>query len=297
MTRPYAEVIGDPIAHSKSPLIHNFWLAKLGIDAEYRACHVRAKDLADYFARRRGDADWRGCNVTMPHKENVVSLVSELDSDAELVGALNTIAHSGDKLIGYNTDVAGIREAFSHISNRPLPENYVATLISVIGAGGAARAAGSAFYRDEVTFFNRDVAKAATLADEFSAGSEYGFACSLDDLPREPFVFDPQYPDVRENRGADQRYCHIIINATTMGMAGQPEVPLNLECYPDDTIVFDMVYAPLNTRLLCEARARGMRTIDGLAMLVGQAAVAFEKFFFVPAPRKHDAELRALLTT
>ena len=133
--------------------------------------------------------------------------------------------------------------------------------------------------------------------DIASAGSEYGFACSLDDLPREPFVFDPQYPDVRENRGADQRYCHIIINATTMGMAGQPEVPLNLECYPDDTIVFDMVYAPLNTRLLCEARARGMRTIDGLAMLVGQAAVAFEKFFFVPAPRKHDAELRALLTT
>ena len=293
----YAEVIGDPIAHSKSPLIHNFWLGKLGIDAEYRACHVRADELADYFTRRRGDAEWRGCNVTMPHKESVVPLVDEIDPDARLVGALNSIVLRGSVLAGCNTDVAGIREAFDSIAEHPLPKNYIATLISIIGAGGAARAAGAAFRGGEITFFNRDVVKAAKLADAFSAGADYGFAASLDDLPNEPFAFDPQYPDLLDNCGPNQRYSHIIINATTMGMAGQPEVPLNLECYPDDTIVFDMVYAPLNTRLLCEARARGMRTIDGLAMLIGQAAVAFEKFFFVPAPREHDAELRALLTT
>ena len=111
MGRPYAEVIGDPIAHSKSPAIHNFWLAKLGIDAEYGACRVRPDELADYFARRRGDAEWRGCNVTMPHKQAVMPLLHSVEEPAALVGAVNTIRPSLDGLqVGHNTDVAGFLE-------------------------------------------------------------------------------------------------------------------------------------------------------------------------------------------
>ena len=92
MSRPYAEVIGDPISHSKSPLIHNFWLGKLGIDAEYRACHVRPEELADYFAQRREDADWRGCNITVPHKEAATHCVEALLPGYEDIGAINRLA-------------------------------------------------------------------------------------------------------------------------------------------------------------------------------------------------------------
>lgn len=297
MSRLYAEVIGDPITHSKSPLIHNFWLGKLGIDAEYRACHVKPWELANYFARRRGDAEWLGCNVTVPHKEAVLGFADGIDKEAQAVGALNTLVKRGGEISGYNTDVFGVREALNSVPSIPAPRNHVATLIEVIGAGGAARAAGAALHRQEITFYNRDKAKADSLADEFSHGAALGFSCGLDDLPKAKFVFDPRYPDVKENRGEDQRYSFIIINASTLGMAALPEVPINLDCYPEDTIVFDMVYAPLETQLLSAARERGMRTVDGLKMLVAQAAAAFEKFFGQPAPREHDAELRALLTS
>src|SRR3990167_7254417 len=96
MSTPYAEVIGDPIAQSKSPAIHNFWLGKLGIDAEYRACHVRPEELEDYFTRRRGDVDWRGCNVTMPHKQAIVPFLGRLDPLAAKIGAVNTVVRAAD---------------------------------------------------------------------------------------------------------------------------------------------------------------------------------------------------------
>jgi shikimate dehydrogenase len=297
VTRPYAEVIGDPISHSKSPLIHNFWLERLGIDAEYRACHVRPDELEDYFAQRRRDAEWRGCNVTVPHKEAVLGHADRIDADAQAVGALNTLVNQDGTLFGYNTDTIGVREALASVPDMPLPANHVATLIEVIGAGGAARAAGAALRGGEITFFNRDASKAGKLADEFSHGAALGFACGLEGLPQEPFRFDSRYPNLKENRGEDQRYSYVIINSSTMGMAGKPEVPINLDCYPEDTIVFDMVYAPLETGLLKAARERGMRTADGLWMLIGQAAAAFERFFGRVPPREHDAELRRLLTS
>ena len=108
MNRPFAEVIGDPIAQSKSPAIHGFWLGKMGIDADYRACHVRPDELADYFSARRADPDWRGCNITMPHKQAVLPLLDGLDPAAERIGAVNTVVRRGDgSLIGANTDAPG----------------------------------------------------------------------------------------------------------------------------------------------------------------------------------------------
>src|ERR1700712_3725048 len=110
---PYAEVIGDPIAHSKSPTIHNFWLDSLGIEAAYRPTLVT--DLKDYFSARRGDPDWRGCNVTAPHKQAVISFLDE----ASPIGAVNCVVRDGDRLIGLNTDVNGIREALTSPPRSP----------------------------------------------------------------------------------------------------------------------------------------------------------------------------------
>ena len=285
--RPYAEVIGDPIAHSKSPLIHNFWLGKLGIDAEYRTCHVKPDELADYFTRRRGDAEWRGCNVTMPHKLAISGFLDDRSSQAAEVGAVNCISVCEGALIGDNTDVQGVREPLCRPENQigDYPGN-VTTYVYIIGAGGAARAAAVAVAnRFDFEFFNRDVGKAKQLAELF--GLPEWFGSGLGSLgPIRNFGNGPQ----------DQRYSVILINASSMGMRGNPAVPVDLTPYYPDTIVFDMVYDPLDTPLLNDARRLGLRAIDGLEMLVGQAAAAFEKFFGQPAPREHDAELRALLT-
>ena len=273
--RPYAEVIGDPIAHSKSPLIHNFWLGKLGIDAEYRACHVRAGELAEYFTRRRGDAEWRGCNITMPHKTTAMVRVDSLNPYAEQVGAVNTVVREGNDLVGSNTDVFGVLSALPRELMAPGAE------VCVLGTGGAARAAFAACQHRNVALIlssSRNPALGATLLHEFDFG---GCADLLDDKN-------------------NIQTAEVIINATSLGMTGCPPMPSSvLEHLRDpmpDAVVMDMVYSPLDTDFLRAAGAAGCRTVDGLAMLIGQAAAAFELFFGQPAPREHDAELRALLT-
>ncbi|RDE04584.1 shikimate dehydrogenase family protein [Sphingomonas aracearum] len=283
---PYAEVIGDPIAQSKSPVIHGFWIEALGLDADYRRAHVTPEALAGYLAERRSDPDWRGCNVTMPHKTAVLPLVDELDETARAVGAVNTIVRRGDTLLGYNTDVVGIGEPLDRPENRigGYPR-HVATYAQIIGTGGAARAAGVAMARrGEIEFFSRDMSRAMELADTFGLPEAFGHG--LDQLG----------PARNPDDGADeQRYSHIVLNASPMGMEGKPPVPIDLSPYYPDTIVFDMVYAPLETSLLAQARARGLRTIGGLDMLIGQAAAAFTHFFDAEPPRERDPELRERL--
>ena len=285
---PYAEVIGDPISHSKSPAIHNFWLRKLGMAGEYRANRVSKGELDAYLRERRGDPHWRGCNVTMPLKEAALSLANRLSDEARLVKATNClVAQDGGGLLATNTDVDGVREALCTGKSRRTPgADHVATLITLIGTGGAARAALAELRGADVTVFGRDTAKAAALSDEFGLGSAQGVARSLDALLKPVFAIKP----------GDQRYDHIVINATSLGMSGHPSLPIRLESLPTDTIVFDMVYDPLETDLLKEAQRLGMIAVDGLTMLIGQAARAFELLFGQPAPREHDAELRALLT-
>lgn len=281
MSTPYAEVIGDPISQSKSPVIHNFWLGKLGIDAEYRACHVRPAELPDYFARRRMDAGWRGCNVTIPHKVAAAGLVDGLDPAARRVGAVNTVAVAPRGLTGFNTDIDGIIEAIP--SPAHWPEAGGPVPVHLIGAGGAARAALVALQQagyPQVSLFARDTAKARSLLT--GLGLDRSRALPLSALS--------------EIHAPDDRAACLIVNASPLGMTGYPPLGIRLDNYPDDTAVFDMVYAPLETPLLRDARARNMRGIDGLVMLIGQAASAFERFFGDPAPRKHDDELRELLT-
>ncbi len=276
MSKPYAEVIGDPIAHSKSPLIHGFWLDQLGIDADYRRCHVRPDELSGYFAQRREDPDWRGCNVTIPHKEKVAASIDELDGSAAAVGAVNTVFRKDGRLVGTNTDVAGIKEALAGLA-------LEGRTVLVLGAGGAARAAFSALASE-------DGATVHVMARRPDAAVEVARACGLD-VQASPFAAGSGL----------LREAALLINATQLGMAGQePMLGFILDEMHEmasDALVFDMVYAPLETSLLAAARLANLRTSDGLVMLVGQAAVAFGKFFGQTAPRAHDAELRRILTS
>jgi shikimate dehydrogenase len=267
---PYAEVIGDPISHSKSPLIHGFWLKKLGIDAEYRTCAVKADDLADYFAQRRKDADWCGCNITVPHKIAAMDLVSDPGDVRASIGAMNTVFRDeGGALLGTNTDAAGFFTPIADLNLTGLP-------VAVVGTGGAAHAVLFALSKADVgpiTILARNPLKGAALLARFRLK---GSVQSLD-KPLPPAA--------------------LLVNATQLGMVGQDPLSLDLSPLPDDAVVYDIVYAPLETGLLKAADARGLETIDGLEMLVGQAALAFELFFGAAPPRDHDDELRALLTT
>ena len=287
--RAYAEVIGDPIAQSKSPAIHNYWLGKLGLDAEYRACHVTAGGLADYLATRREDPDWRGCNVTMPHKQAVIPLLDRLEIGAEMVGAVNTItprrkAGRETMLIGSNTDVAGFLEPILPMLDQP----HLFRMARVLGTGGAARAiiAALAEHGIVIVLAGRDPAKARALLDEIDPEGEHHVVDLAHFADETDFAFD------------DRQGCFdLVINASPLGMVGQPPLAFHLSHVPPGSVVYDIVTAPLETPLLKEARAAGFRTVDGLAMLIGQAAAAFEKFFGQPPPRDDgDAELRALLT-
>ncbi len=283
MTRAYAEVIGDPIAQSKSPAIHNFWLEKLGIDAEYRACHVRADGLADYLAQRRADPAWRGCNVTMPHKQAVLSLLDRIDPPAERIGAVNTVVPVDGALVGYNTDGAGFLEPLQPL----LTQVHLFRMARVLGRGGAARAIVDALVREKfvVVLAARQADQARALLDELDPTGEHHaidlahFAAPTD------FAFD------------DRAGCaDLVVNASPLGMTGQPPLAFDLSHVPPGSIVYDIVTDPLDTALLRAARAHGLETIDGLAMLIGQAAAAFAKFFGVSPPREYDGELRGLLT-
>ncbi|MDK2768754.1 MAG: shikimate dehydrogenase [Sphingomonas sp.] len=268
MTTPFAEVIGDPIAQSKSPLIHKFWLSKLGIPGDYRAFHVPPDELVDYIAGACADADWRGCNVTLPHKIAVMDLVDDPGGVRDTIGAMNTILRQPDgSVIGTNTDAAGFYAPIAEFDLEGAP-------VAVVGAGGAARAILFALARagvGHVTILNRSPLKAMGLLATFG-------------LKGDVVALDAPLPPVA-----------LLVNASALGMLGQPPLDLDLSNLPEDALVYDAVYAPLETGLLAAARARGLETVDGLEMLIGQAALAFELFFGKAAPREHDAELRALL--
>lgn len=272
MTKSYAEVIGDPVAQSKSPLIHGFWIERLGLEAAYRAMHVTTEGLADYIARRRDDADWRGCNVTMPHKLAVMELVDDPGDVRGSIGAMNTLLRQRDgSLIGTNTDAAGFYAPLADFDLEGAP-------VALYGSGGAARAVLFALKQmrvGAVRMFARNPLKAAGLLATFA-------------LKGDVVSIDAPLPPVA-----------LVVNASALGMAGQPALVSDLSALPDDAVVYDIVYSPLETPLLAAARDRELATIDGLEMLIGQAAAAFELFFGQAPPRgdADEAELRRRLTS
>jgi shikimate dehydrogenase len=274
---PYAEVVGDPVAHSKSPLIHKFWLERLGLEGDYCAERVQPDQLKAHLDRRRADPFWRGSNVTAPLKARAASLVSDPTGLCARIGAMNAVFRSplGHSL-GANTDMIGIAAA---LGDAAAPGQRAC----VIGAGAAARAA-LEYLRlrgvSDVHLIVRDIARGRNVHRAFATG---GAVHALDDI------------------AAALAGAHWLINASPLGMAGRIPMPRAIldavDGMDDHGIVFDMVYAPVETALLGRARALGRESVDGLDMLIGQAAPAFALFFGAPAPRDRDAELRALLTS
>lgn len=282
--RPYAEVIGDPIAQSKSPTIHNYWIKNLGLDADYRAAHVRPEGLEDYLANRRTDKDWRGCNVTMPHKQAVMPFLDRLDPLAKTIGAVNTVIREDDgSLTGYNTDAAGFLEPL----RSKLKEKHLFRMARIMGTGGAARAIIAALASEGVVIVlsGRNVEKARGLLDELAPKGEHHVAPLTHFAEPTDFEFD------------DRDQCFdLVVNASPLGMAGQPPLAFDFSHAPPGAVVYDIVTNPIETPFLKKAREQGFEALDGLNMLIGQAAEAFERFFgAAPIRSDGDAELRALI--
>jgi len=268
MSSPYAEVIGDPIAHSKSPKMHRFWLEKAGIEADYRACHVVPQDLAAYVEQRRADPDWRGCNVTLPHKIAVMDLVDDPGNVRASIGAMNTLSRNDSgSLFGTNTDAGGF---FTPIADMPLD----GAPVIVAGTGGAAHAVLFALSRvgvGPVTLLARNPLKGAALLARFGLkGDVRGMESALPPAA-------------------------LLVNTTSLGMVGHDPFLPDLSTLPEDAVVYDIVYTPLVTPLLAAAQDLDLATVDGLDMLIGQGAIAFELFFGQAPARDLDEALRALL--
>ena len=255
-------VIGDPVEHSRSPQMHNAAFAKARLDYVYVPFHVRPTDLADAIAGFKA-INVVGINVTLPHKQVIISYLTSISREAELIGAVNTLTFTDEGIHGDNTDAPGVLRALEENRNMSVPvgENVV-----VLGAGGAARAvvvalalAGVA----SITIANRTVEKAASLAEEM--GQKTGI--SMQGLG----LADARLP-------VAVRQSMLLINTATASMDATHPLLISADWLQPNTIVYDIVYTPPVTPLMRAAAARGCETLGGISMLVHQGAIAFEKW-------------------
>jgi shikimate dehydrogenase len=262
-------LIGWPAAHSRSPLIHHYWLRMLGIEGGYNIEAVPPEGLAE-FVLNLSTHGFVGANVTIPHKERALAL-SAPDDRARAVGAANTLWYDGDQLRSTNTDVEG----FINNLDASAPGWDRATEALVLGAGGAARAVVFGLVERgiaRVHLVNRTMERARALAQQFGPSVE-------------PATWDV-IGELLPRAG-------LLVNTTSLGMHGQPPLDIDVGLLPQSAVVADLVYVPLQTRLLGAAQARGLKTADGLGMLLHQAVRGFE-LWFGQRPRV-TPELRALV--
>lgn len=259
-------VFGDPIAHSKSPAMHNAALATAGVNGLYMPLHVRPEQL-EAAVKGIVALGYRGVNVTIPHKEEVMKYLDVIDDSARLIGAVNTIVNDNGKLTGYNTDGIGYVRS---LKEEAVPE-LAGKKIAVLGAGGAARGAIYALALEKperISILNRTAERAEALASDLrrhGLGNITGSGM--------------------EEAAAVLASADIVINTTAAGMHPHiDDVPVNPELIREGTAVSDLIYNPLETRLLREARLRGCVVHGGLGMFVYQGAVAFEHWLGIPAP-------------
>ncbi len=272
-----AGIMGWPVAHSRSPALHNFWIEEHGIDGAYVPLPVRPERLAEAL-RALPILGFRGCNLTLPHKQAALSIVDRVEPLARRIGAMNTVIVMPDgSLEGRNTDVFGFRE---NLRERAPDWKPAAGPAVVLGAGGAARAvvaALSAARIEEIRIVNRTPARAEQLADDLAA-------------PATRITAHPW-----EIRDAMLRDAGILVNTTSLGMASEPELDLDLSQLPPTAVVVDIVYVPVETALLATARQRGHSVVDGLGMLLHQGRPGFEAWF--GSPVEVTRELRAAILT
>ena len=266
-----AGVIGWPVAHSRSPRLHGYWLEQHGIDGAYVPLAVRP-GAVEPVVRALAEAGFRGLNVTVPHKEAALDICDTVDETARRVGAVNTLVFEGGRIRGRNTDGFGFLENMR--AGAPGWRADAGPAV-VLGAGGAARAVAAALADDgapEVRVANRTAARAESLAASLGG---------------------PVRAVPWAERDAALSGAALLVNATTLGMTGQEALDLSLDALAPRAVVADIVYTPLETDLLARARARGHRAVDGLGMLLHQARPGFEAWFGV-APAV-TAELRAFV--
>lgn len=270
-----AGVMGWPVAHSLSPVLHGHWLQRYGIDGSYEAFPVQPDELPEAITRLRNEG-FRGTNLTVPHKEAAMALVDQVDDTACRIGAVNTLVLAEDgTLNATNTDAYGLVENIRDHAPGALGSVFDRRPVVVLGAGGAARAAlvGLADLGvREIRIVNRTIARAEALADIVSGQN---------------VVIHPMGWENRHDALCD---AGLLVNTTTLGMEGQSPLELDLATLPEDAVVNDIVYAPLETKLLAAARARGNPAVDGLGMLLHQARAGFRAWFGVDP--KVDKELR-----
>ena len=255
-----AGVMGWPVAHSRSPAIHNHWIREHGLNGSYVLLPVQPERLGDAM-RGLSALGFAGCNLTIPHKVAAMALVDRVDPLAQRIGAINTVVVQTDgTLAGYNTDAFGYIQSL--LDARP-DWRADAGPVTVLGAGGAARAILVALAErgaKEIRLCNRSLDKAQALAAEFGA--------PIRALPW-------------EEREQALEGCALLVNTTSLGMKGQPALEISLDALPPHAMVSDIIYVPLETELLAAARARGLVAVDGLGMLLNQARPAFEHWFGV----------------
>lgn len=257
-------IIGYPIGHTLSPLMHNTAIKQLGIDYIYLPFEVKKENIRIAIGGLKG-LGIKGINVTIPHKESVIPYLDSLDEDARLIGAVNTIKLDGDKLNGYNTDGRG----FSESLKRDAHENVKGRSIVILGAGGAARAIAIQITlegAERIIIANRTIERGEKLAGYINARCKVQNAkCNVKTVSLEDNSL------VEYFREAD-----IIINTTPVGMKGYDQPLFAYDYISDRHLVCDIVYKPLKTELLKEADKRGARTLNGLGMLVYQGSLSFK---------------------
>ena len=250
--------MGWPIAHSRSPRLHNFWLARAGIDGAYVPMAV-PPDRVTEALRALPALGFAGTNVTIPHKEAAFDAVDETDAIARRIGAVNTVYVRGDGVLaGANTDAFGFVEA---LRSRLGGWSVAGAPATVLGAGGAARAVVAALQDEgasEIRLVNRTRARAQALRERFGAP-----VVAVDWAERDQAL----------------EGCRLLVNTTALGMAGGEPLDVRLDGLPSDAVVNDIVYTPLETPLLAAARARGCRAVDGLEMLLHQARPGFAGWY------------------
>jgi len=255
---PRAFIVGHPVAQSRSPLIHGFWLQELGLAGSYEKIAVRPEGLAG-FVRGMRDAGFVGGNVTVPHKAEIMALADDADDAARAIGAANTLWLEDGRLMAGNTDVTGF---LANLDEEAPGWDRRGGNAVVLGAGGAARAVIHGLLQRgfAVDIANRTRGRGEALAAEYPSGVR---AWSWDDLA--------------QPSGA----AALLVNTTSAGMEGQPPLGVDLRVLHRDALVADIVYSPLETPLLRDAGARGHRTVGGLGMLLHQAVPGFERWFGV----------------
>ncbi|MBY5319053.1 shikimate dehydrogenase [Rhizobium johnstonii] len=270
MAQNRAFVMGHPIAHSRSPMLHGYWLKRCGIEGSYERLDIPPQDIDSFFSSFR-EAGWIGGNITVPHKTAVIPHLDHIDDAATKMGAVNTIWWEDGVLVGGNTDAIGFLGNIDELA----PGWDTGTKRAVIlGAGGATRAATYGLLSRGLTvaLCNRTVSKAESLASHFGAGVSAHGMNALPELIAE---------------------CDLLVNTTSLGMIGQPPLDFDLSPLKKDAIVYDVIYVPLETELIKGAKARGHRSVDGLGMLLHQGVVGFNRWFRIKP--EVTGELRQIL--